>query len=263
MLQSERHRASVERVLCGNRELGVNALSPSNEPLPSLRRAKLALWLLVPMPSLGTAAAMFWWPELMIGKALFLASKIWLIAFPLLWWRFVDRQPLSWSPPRRGGFAVAAGLGLLISLIIFAAYAMAQHFGAIDQGLIVERAAKTGLGQLAAYVAGTIYWVTLNSMLEEFVWRWFVYSKFEVLLGGKLAIVASALAFTAHHVVALTAQFNGPIAVLASCGVFIGGATWSWLYLRYRSIWPGYVSHAIVDVAVFVLGYRLIFGGAN
>ena len=67
--------------------------------------------------------------------------------------------------------------------------------------------------------------------------------------------------FTAHHVIVLVAQFDWPIALLGSLGVFIGGATWSWLYLRYRSIWPGYVSHAIADAAIFIIGYRLIFGG--
>ena len=72
---------------------------------------------------------------------------------------------------------------------------------------------------------------------------------------------AAALAFTAHHVIVLAAQFNWPISVLGSVGVFIGGAAWNWLYLRYRSIWPGYVSHALVDAAIFIIGYRLIFGG--
>ena len=60
--------------------------------------------------------------------------------------------------------------------------------------------------------------------------------------------------------IALAGQFNWGITLLASLGVIIGGASWSWLYLRYRSIWPGYVSHAIVDVPIFVIGYRLIFG---
>jgi membrane protease YdiL (CAAX protease family) len=102
-------------------------------------------------------------------------------------------------------------------------------------------------------------WITLNSLMEEYVWRWFVFRKFEVLLGGKLAVPATALAFTAHHVIVLAAQFDWPIALLGSCGVFIGGTVWSWLYLRYRSIWPGYVSHAIADAAIFIIGYTLIF----
>jgi membrane protease YdiL (CAAX protease family) len=50
-------------------------------------------------------------------------------------------------------------------------------------------------------------------------------------------------------------------ALLGSLGVFIGGAVWSWLYLRYRSVWPCYLSHALADAAIFIIGYRLIFGG--
>jgi membrane protease YdiL (CAAX protease family) len=76
-------------------------------------------------------------------------------------------------------------------------------------------------------------------------------------------VVAAALAFTAHHVIALAAQFNWGVTLLGSLGVFSGGAAWSWLYLRYRSIWPGYISHAMVDVAIFVIGYGLIFGGGT
>lgn len=224
------------------------------------KRALLALLLLVPAPSLGVAAAMFWWPELAVGKIIFLVSKIWLVALPLVWLLFIDHAPLSWSPPRNGGFIPAIVSGILISATVFAAYAIAVRFNALDAATVTERAAKTGLNRPALYIAGAIYWITFNSLMEEYVWRWFVFRKFEILIGGKMAVVASALAFTAHHVIALAAQFNWTITVLGSIGVFIGGATWSWLYLRYRSVWPGYVSHAIVDATIFVLGYQLIFG---
>jgi hypothetical protein len=224
------------------------------------QRAGIALLLLVPAPSVGTAAAMFWWPELALGKVVFLASKIWLVLLPLVWLRVVDREPLSWSPPRRGGFGVATALGLLIALVIFAVFAMVRAIGAIDAGMVAERADRTDLNQPGVYFAGAIYWITANSLMEEYVWRWFVFRKCELLVGGKAGVVAAALAFTAHHVIALAAQFNWGITLLAALGVFLGGATWSWLYLRYRSIWPGYVSHAIVDVPIFVIGYGLIFG---
>jgi hypothetical protein len=224
------------------------------------RQALFALVLLVPAPSLGTAAAMFWWPELMIGKAIFFAGKLWLVALPLVWRLRVDREPLSWSPARHGGFAVATASGLWISLIVFVAYALAVRGGAIEASSVAERAAKTGLNTLGAFLGGAVYWITANSLMEEYVWRWFVFRQCEVLWGGKLGLVAAALAFTAHHVIALAAQFNWDITLLGSLGVFIGGATWNWLYLRYRSVWPGYVSHAIVDLAIFIIGYRLIFG---
>jgi len=56
--------------------------------------------------------------------------------------------------------------------------------------------------------------------------------------------------------------FNATVTALAALGVFIGGATWSWLYLRYRNIYAAYVSHVFADVIIFLIGYLLIFGGA-
>ncbi|HXR03648.1 MAG TPA: CPBP family intramembrane glutamic endopeptidase [Verrucomicrobiae bacterium] len=224
------------------------------------RKALLALVLLV--PAQGIATAMFFWrAETTTGKFIFVACKVWMALLPVVWLKFVDREPLSWSPPRLGGFGVGAVLGLVIAAVIFAGYGIALHLHVIHPEKIAGRAAQTGLNHLNAYIGSAIGWVTVNSLMEEYVWRWFVFRKFEVLLGGKPAVIAAALAFTAHHVIVLMAQFNWPIVVLGSAGVFIGGAAWSWLYLRYRSVWPGYLSHAIVDAAIFVIGYWLIFGG--
>ena len=202
---------------------------------------------------------MLWWPELPIGKVIFFSAKIWIVLLPLFWRFRVDREPLSWSPARHGGFGLATATGLMISLVIFCAYAVTTRLGLLDTALVAERAAKTGLNQLGLYVGGALYWITVNSLMEEFVWRWFVFRKCEALMGGRIAVAAGALAFTAHHVIALAAQFHWQITVLGSIGVFIGGVVWNLLYQRYRSIWPGYVSHAIADVAIFVIGYRLIF----
>ena len=224
------------------------------------KKALLALSLLVPAQSVVTVA-FFWWSDTVAGKIIAVAGKLWLVLLPVVWLKFVDRGQLSWSPPKLGGFRTAVVLGLAIAVVIFAADAIASHLGVIHQEKIAARAAQTGLNHFGVYLGSAMGWITLNSLMEEYVWRWFVFRKFEVLLGGKLAVPAAALAFTAHHVIVLAAQFDWPIAVLGSCGVFIGGAAWSWLYLRYRSIWPGYVSHAIADAAIFIIGYRLIFGG--
>jgi membrane protease YdiL (CAAX protease family) len=203
---------------------------------------------------------MFWWPGTPLGTALFVATKLWTLLLPVVWRWFVDRQPLVW--PRPSGRGLRAGIvsGLLIAAVVWAAYLVADGLGVLDRGTVAERAARTGLARPAVYLLGALYWITLNSLLEEYVWRWFVFRKFEVLIGARPAVIAAALAFTAHHVVALAAQLPPVLTLVASAGVFTGGAVWSWLYERYQSIWPGYISHALVDVAVFAIGYQLIFG---
>ena len=224
------------------------------------KKALLALLLLVPAQSIATVV-FYWHFDIAAGKMAVAVLRLWIVLMPVLWLKFVDREKASWSPPKLGGFGPAIALGVAISVSIFAAFAIASHFGAIHPDIVAGRAARTGLNHQGSFIMGAIYWITLNSLAEEYVWRWFVFRKFEILIGGRLAVIAAALAFTAHHVIVLAAQFNWPITILGSLGVFTGGAIWSGLYLRYRSIWPGYVSHAIVDAAIFTIGYRLIFGG--
>jgi hypothetical protein len=190
---------------------------------------------------------------------LFAGSKLWVVLLPLVWTLAVDRKPLSSSPARHGGFGTAIVTGLLLAAFICAAYAVTLRFQWLNTASLTERAARTGLNQPSLYLAGAFYWITLNSLMEEYLWRWFVFRKFEILLGSQPAVIAAALAFTAHHVIALAAQFDWRITTLGSIGVFTGGATWSWLYLRYRSVWPCYFSHAIVDVPIFIIGWHLIF----
>ena len=235
------------------------------------RSAALALALLVPAPTAAVVLGMIVWPGT-VGSIIFAALKVWLIGLPLLWLLRVDRQRLSFSPARRGGFAVATTLGFGIAAIIFGAYFLgqwlAQRYPAfaevwIDPARVRAMAAETGLNDARLYLAGAAYWIVVNSLLEEYVWRWFVFRKCEQLApaaGGWLAVLLSALFFTLHHIVATSVQLGAFVAVIASIGELVGGAAWSWCYLRYRSIWPSYVSHAIVDVPVFVIGWWLIFG---
>ena len=42
-------------------------------------------------------------------------------------------------------------------------------------------------------------------------------------------------------------------------GVLAGGLAWSWLYAKYESIWPSWLSHVIVDAAIMTVGWFLLF----
>ncbi|MFW6060879.1 MAG: type II CAAX prenyl endopeptidase Rce1 family protein [Phycisphaeraceae bacterium] len=241
-------------------------LEPPSAPtlaLPaSRRRALTALLLLVPAPTVGVLASLWLLPGTMIGQLIYGAAKVWLLLLPMVWWRWVERGAWSWSPPRRGGFAVGATLGLVISGIIIAGYGMLGTT-IIDNDRLQTVAARNNLTDPTRYLLLAAYLTLINAALEEYVWRWFVFRQCETVLrgAGLLAVLAAAAMFTLHHFIALKLQFGWTVTLLGSLGVFIGGATWSWLYLRYRSIWPAYLSHALVDAAVFLVGWWLLFGG--
>ena len=227
-------------------------------------RAKLlalaALLLLLPVPSLGDWFAMIWQPTrgTMIGWAMYALSKIWVIAIPALWLLFVEKGRLSLSPVRRGGLIVGALVGVAMAVAIIATYFIAGHL--IDFEAMRHANAANGLTSPLRYVLLVVPLALVNSLMEEYVWRWFVFRKCETLIGGVPAVFVSGLLFAGHHVVALAAQTNWHIVLLGSIGVFLAGTIWSWCYLRYRSIWPGYVSHIVADLGVYIVGWIVLFG---
>lgn len=221
--------------------------------------ASLALLLLVPAPSIGALTAMVWLPGSVLGSVIFTACKLWLFALPVLWHIFIDRQRISLSLPRHGGFGIGIVSGIVISAVILGAYWLVGD-ALIDLQVMREKIAAVGLAEPLYFALGAAYWILINSVLEEYVWRWFCLSKARQLMPGWVAMVAAAGFFTLHHIIALSV-YLGPLAVvLCSAGVFLGGAFWNWMYLSYRSIWPAYISHAIVDVAVFAVGAWVLFG---
>lgn len=223
------------------------------------RRAGLALLLLVPAPSIGTYLAMVHAPGEWWAKALFFLLKAWLLLLPLVWLMLVDRQPGCIPLPRRKGMTAACISGSIIFLAIALAYLLAPETW-IDADRIREGAIEAGFTTPMLYLLGAIYWCTINALLEEYVWRWFVFTRCEALLPRWPAVFCSALFFTLHHVIALSLFFDWHVTMLASLGVFLGGATWSWLYLQYRNIYAAYVSHVFADVIIFLIGYQIIFG---
>jgi len=228
------------------------------EAAVSRRRALLALALLAPVPSLGIWAAMVAAPG-PVGHGVFLSAKLWLLVFPAAWYLLVEKGRPSWSPPRRGGMAagVLSGVILAAAIVLGAWLVDARH---MDLAPLHAAVREMNLASPAAYLAGAAAWTLVNSLIEEYVYRWFVLRQCEALLPPAMAVIASAAVFTIHHVIALNQYLEPSFTALASAGVFVGGIVWAALYYRYRSIWPGWISHVLADIAVFGLGGWLLFG---
>ena len=224
---------------------------------PNRILAVVALLLLAPVPTIGVVAALHAAPG-PVGDAVFAAAKLWLLLFPAAWFVLVERGRSGWSRPEREGLRA----GLLVGSAMAAAIVLA-YWGVlrdlVDPHPLRRAAFEMGLGSPAAYLAGAAAWTFANSLVEEYVWRWFVLRQLRALLPASAAILGSAALFTVHHVFALAAYLEPEHVVLGSAAVLAAGAGWSWLYLRYESIWPGWISHVAADAAVFLVGWQLLF----
>jgi hypothetical protein len=219
------------------------------------------LLLVVAAPSLGALSALWLWPGA-TGSTIYLACKVVLYGLPaVVAWKTISRQDLR-AGIRRGLRPSALLFGLGSGALIGGAI-IALWFGWLDEQVdtkrLVEVITESGLDGATSFWLFAA-WLSLgNSLLEEVVFRWFVDSRLARLgTPVALALPISALIFTAHHVIVLAAYFDPMMVLLGSSGVFIGGLTWSWSLRRWGSLLPGWISHALVDIAIFIVGAYML-----
>ena len=184
--------------------------------------------------------------------------------FPLLYVWLFDPARLRPSRPTAEGMALGLGFGLLVAFAMMGVYfgllADSPWFAATP-GKVYRLLQDTGLTTPLRYGLLAVFYALAHSLLEEYYWRWFVFDRLRRGTPLWIAIATSALGFMAHHVVLLGVYFPGhfwELAMPLSLGVALGGGVWAWIYQRTGSIYAVWLSHAIVDAAIFTIGYAMV-----
>jgi uncharacterized protein len=233
---------------------------PSRRPDRDLSRAAIALAAIVPATSIGALASTVLAPGI-IGQTIALCCGLWMVILPIWWHRYLDRQPIDFRLNRRGnGVWVGIILGLgMFGLILASYYAIGRYW--LDLADIRARVALMQMNvPLMVFGFGT-FQTLVNSFIEEYVWRWFVYQKCEILVGNRLAIWLSAAFFTLHHVVLLVAYCSDlKLVAIGSIAVFCAGVIWARCFAIYRSLLPSYLSHFAADLALQLISWQVLLG---
>ena len=197
-------------------------------------------------------------------QAAFSIGKTAQFGLPILMVLWLGR----WSRPgvRRTGLSLLWGLisGVAIAVAIYAAYRwLLAPLGVTDSVAVEvrEKLQETGIESPALFVMVGCGYAVLHSGLEEYYWRWFIYGSLRNLAGVPTALAVSSLGFMAHHVLVLARYFGwaSPWTYVASLCVAFGGLVWAYLYERTGSLTGTWLSHAFVDAAIFIVGYKLAF----
>ncbi len=168
------------------------------------------------------------------------------------------------EPRKNDGMLAGFLTGLVVSVSIMAAY----QFILLPMGVMepVKIAAKQKLQGLGADSPLVLLWIAifyavLHSGFEELYWRGFVFQGLKEHFSMPISVVCSSLGFMSHHIIVLAKYFGyGSVwTYLCALGVAIGGAIWAALLVRYGKLAPGWLSHAMVDAAIFAVGYLLLF----
>ena len=198
-----------------------------------------------------------------IQQAAYGIGKVVQFGFPLVWVLCVQRSRIA---PRLPG-SQGLGWGLVTGVGIVAAMMLLYHLRLKPQGIfavavepIRNKVTGFGIDRLGEYVALGLFYALAHSFLEEYYWRWFVYGQLRRLTPVPVAAVVSSLGFMAHHVILLSVYFGwwSSASLFFSFSVCVGGVIWAWLYQRSGSLYGPWLSHALVDAGIFLVGYDAV-----
>lgn len=149
------------------------------------------------------------------------------------------------------------GLGLVIYFGILAVYFLIKNFINLDN--IIEVLDKSVKVNKNNFLWIALYISFINSLLEEFFFRGFLFLNLKKVGNRKFAYIISAFAFSIYHVAIMANWFNSAIFLLVITGLFISGIIFNYLNEKNENIYNSWIVHMMANFSINTIGF-IMFG---
>lgn len=185
-------------------------------------------------------------------------------SLPLIAFYLRPKAKETVSPQYGTSAIVGLAFGVAVSAAMLAIYSWVLLPNGVMDGPRNQAMAKVkemGIASPMALIGLGVFYSLFHSALEEYYWRWFVFRELHLRMALAPAAVIGGLGFMAHHVLVLARYFgwDSPLTWLFSLGIAVGGAVWAVIYRRWGTLLGPWLSHLLVDAAIFAIGYHLLF----
>lgn len=158
---------------------------------------------------------------------------------------------------RRKDLIYSIILGIGVYLVILIAYFSLKSFINLDN--IIELLDKNVNVNKDNFLWISIYISFINSLLEEFFFRGFMFLNLRKTSGRKLAYIVSASFFSVYHVAIMGSWFSPIIFIVAMLGLFIGGIIFNYLNEKSENIYNSWIVHMMANFSINTVGF-IMFG---
>lgn len=235
-------------------------MTDRNPVPPGSAPERKALFLLIGCAVLGVCAMGFVDAVLQPGYAVKSGIKIVLFLFlPFLFSRIcrvsVARAALR---PRKSGLLRAVAVGIGIYVLIVGGYFLLKDVFDFS-ALTGQLTATTGVRR-ENFLWVALYISFVNSLLEEFFFRGFLFLTLNRISSRRFAYLFSSGAFSVYHIAMMIGWFRWPLVLLALAGLFVGGLIFDRCDETDGNIFFSWLIHMFANFATNTIGFLLFAG---
>ena len=148
-------------------------------------------------------------------------------------------------------------LGIGVYLGILVVYFALKDF--IDLSNIIEMLDKDINVNKDNFLLISMYISFINSLLEEFFFRGFIFLNLKRISGRKFAYIISAFAFSVYHLAIMGGWFSPIIFTIAMIGLFVGALIFNYLNEKGGNIYNSWIVHMMANLSINTVGL-IMFG---
>ncbi len=153
-------------------------------------------------------------------------------------------------------FLRALLLGVGIYAVILGGYFAARPF--YDFSVIVDSLSSSNGVTKENFLFVSVYISFVNSLLEEFFFRGFVFVNLKKGTNRIAAYAVSSAAFSLYHVAMMIGWFNIGLFLLVLAGLGAGGVIFNYLNEKHASIYTSWFVHMFANFAINTIGFILM-----
>ena len=115
-----------------------------------------------------------------LQQSVYAVGKLVQFGFPVAWVWLVCRERLAWPERPWAGLPLGIGVGLaIVAAMLLLHSAWLQPSGLLDPPAeaVRQRVISAGIDSQTKYAALAVFYSGMHSLLEEYYWRWFVFSQ--------------------------------------------------------------------------------------
>lgn len=196
-------------------------------------------------------------PNGILAQGIYTTTKILLLIWPLLWLRQI-KTPWNLRP---NASAIRFGLesGIIGAGVILLVFFIFQDYFSQFSPQLIDKITAFNLTSPTIFFLFAIFISLVHSLLEEYYWRWFVFTNLTTKFSPLVSGLITSIGFASHHYIILSQFFSPILTIIFGTLVGVGGAWWCYVYKKTGTLFSAWISHAMIDVAIMAVGYILIF----